>query len=359
MKHLAKYFVASGLSLLVLSSCESNTSANKNKIDNNKSNIPAKYYSLKYAHFMPASSWQNKTLFKDWADAIKKSSGDKLNITIFPAQTLGKAPAGYDNAKNGITDIAWTVQGYTANRFPLSQIVELPGLFKTAEVGSCAFQKLYDSGALDNEYKETHVLYVHTHGVGHISTKKKPISKLSDFKGLKIRRPTAIIGKLLKELGAEPVGMPAPRIYESVQHGSIDGFMLPWEAVTGFRADEVTDHHTEFGFYSLAFVATMNKNTYQQLPDQIKKVIDANSGMKWALIAGRGFDKGDIDALPKIKKSGTIHQIDPKEKAKWVEAGKRVTKAYLAELDGNNLPGTQTYDTFKKYVSECEAKFQK
>lgn len=308
---------------------------------------------------MPASSWQNQTLFKDWAEAVTKASNGKLNITVFPAQTLGKAPAGYDNAKNGITDIAWTVQGYTANRFPLSQIVELPGLFDTAEIGSCAFQKLYDSGVLENEYKETHVLYVHTHGVGHLSTKDKAVKTLADLKGLKIRRPTAVIGKLIKELGAEPVGMPAPRIYESTQHGSINGFMLPWEAVSSFRADEVTDHHTEFGFYSLAFVATMNKQTYNKLPQDIKKAIDKNSGMKWALIAGRGFDKADADALPKIKESGVIHQIDPAEKPKWVEAGERATKAYLEELDKKGLLGTKTYEKVKAYINECKTELKK
>ncbi len=344
------------LSLVV--SCgdkERTEKSTKNNTAEVKTEQSAKTINLKYAHFMPASSWQNKTLFKDWADSVKQASGGKLNISIFPAQTLGKAPAGYDNAKNGITDIAWTVQGYTAKRFPLSQIIELPGLFDNAKTGSCAFQKLYDSGALDKEYEETHVLYVHTHGLGHLGTKDKAVTTLADLKGLKIRRPTAVIGKLLKELGAEPIGMPAPRIYESMQHGTIDGFMLPWEAVAGFRAYEVAKHYTEFGFYSLAFVATMNKQTYENLPADLKKAIDENSGMKWALIAGEGYDKGDADALPIIRKTGTIHQIDPAEKPKWEEAGKRATKAYLDELDAKGLPGTKTYEQIKKYIAECKA----
>ena len=349
-------------SLIIISLCLTMLTACDKKgqqEDQNKAKVSTEKQSLKYAHFMPASSWQNQTMFKDWAEAVAKDSNKRLDVTVFPAQTLGKAPAGYDNAKNGITDIAWTVQGYTANRFPLSQIIELPGLFNTAEIGSCAFQKLYDSGALDKEYAETHVLYVHAHGLGHLSTKDKAVTSLADLKGLKIRRPTAVIGKLLTELGAEPVGMPAPRIYESVQHGTIDGFMLPWEAVAGFRADEVTSHHTEFGFYSLAFVATMNKDVYEKLPADLKKAVDNNSGMKWALIAGRGYDKGDKDALPKIKQSGTIHQIDPAEKAKWIAAGERATKAYLSELDTKGLAGTATYEKVKTYVAECKTLLDK
>ncbi len=310
---------------------------------------------MNFAHFMPAGSWQNQELFTGWAEAVEEQSGGRIDVTIFPAQTLGKALAGYDNAKNGVVDIAWTVQGYTAGRFPLSHIVELPGLFKTAEVGSCAFQKLYDSGALDKEYDETHVLFVHTHGQGHLHTRGKAVTTLADLKGLKIRRPTAVIGKLLEELGAEPVGMPAPRIYESMQRGTIDGYMLPWEAVKGFRVYEVTDHHTEFGFYSLAFVLTMNKAKYDSLPADLKQIIDDNTGMTWAIRAGQGFDKGDLVGLEATIGTGEFHKIEGAELAEWQAAADRTTKGYLAELDAQGLPGTETYENVKGYVAECRA----
>jgi len=308
---------------------------------------------LNLAHFMPPTSWQQTELFTAWADAVAEQSGGRIKVTVFPAQTLGKAPAGYDNAKTGIADIAWTVQGYTAGRFPLSQIVELPGVFDTAEVGSCAFQKLYDSGALDDEYKETHVLFVHTHGPGHLHTKGKAVTTLADLKGLKIRRPTAVIGKLLEELGAEPVGMPAPRIYEAMQRGTIDGFMLPWEAVKGFRVYEVADQHTVFGFYALAFVMTMNKARYEALPDDLKKVIDDNSGLAWAERAGEGFDKGDVAGLEVAKRTGQIREIAGDERGKWEAAAARSTADYLKTLDEEGLPGTATYEKVKAYVAQC------
>lgn len=311
--------------------------------------------SLSFAHFMPANSWQNTELFEAWAAEVEAQSGERIDVTVFPAQTLGKAPQGYDNARDGIADIAWTVQGYTAGRFPLSHIVELPGLFETAEVGSCAFQKLYDSGALDAEYADTHVLFVHTHGPGHLHTVSKPVTTLAELDGLQIRHPTVVIGGLLEELGAVPVGMPAPRIYESAERGTIDGFMLPWEAVAGFRADEVSDHHTEFGFYALAFVATMNKGAYERLPEDLKAVVDANSGMKWALIAGRGYDAGDVTGREKTLASGTLHQIEGDERAAWQAAADRAAAAYIASLDAQGLPGTATHEAVKGYVAECKA----
>ncbi|TYC64286.1 TRAP transporter substrate-binding protein [Rhodobacterales bacterium] len=315
----------------------------------------SKAETLRYAHFMPAQSWQQSTMFEAWADAVDKESDGELSVKIFPAQTLGKAPSGYDNAKNGVADIAWTVQGYTAGRFPLSQIMELPGLFKTAEVGSCAFQKLYESGALDEEYKDTHVLFVHTHGPGQLHMGNEPVKALGDLKGLKLRRPTAVIGTLLGELGAEPVGLPAPAIYENLERGVIDGYMLTWESVEAFRLAELTKYHTDFGFYSLAFVTTMNKRKYDALSPKAKAAVDANSGMKWSLIAGKGYDDADAAAIQSLKDSSETFEIPEAEMAEWQAAAARAKDIYLSELDGKGLPGTETYKAVQGYVSECQS----
>ncbi len=315
--------------------------------------LPAAAEDLSFAHFMPVTSWQNTELFADWAAGVAEASGGELEVTVFPAQTLGRAPQGYDNARDGVADIAWTVQGYTPGRFPLSQVIELPGLFERAEVGSCAFQKLYDSGALDAEYADTHVLFVHTHGPGHLHTRGRAVTRLADLEGLKIRRPSPVIGELLSELGAEPVGMPAPGIYEAMSRGTIDGYMLPWEAIAGFRLYEVSDQHTEFGFYALAFVTTMNKARYAALSPEAKAAVDAHSGMAWARRAGRGFDEGDARGETVTRESGTVHEIDGAERAAWEEAAARVTERYLDELEAAGLPGRATYDAVRDYVAEC------
>ncbi|MDK3018848.1 TRAP transporter substrate-binding protein [Pseudodonghicola flavimaris] len=311
---------------------------------------------LRFAHFMSAASWQNQVIFEDWAKAVEDEAGaDNVDVQVFPAQTLGKAAAGYDNAVTGIADIAWAVPGYTAGRFPLAQIMELPGLFKTGAVGSCAFQKLYDSGALDEEFKDTHVIFVHTHDPGHLHTAKVPVRTLEELKGLKLRRPTQVVGGLLEELGAEPVGMPAPNTYESLQRGAIDGYMLPWESVDSFRLDELTEYHTVFGFYALAFVATMNKAKYDSLSPEVKKAVDDNTGMKWAVTAGGGYDEAGAKTLARLEKESTVITLDDAERARWDAAAQTASDAYIAELNAKGLPGTETYAAVKGYVSACEA----
>jgi TRAP-type C4-dicarboxylate transport system substrate-binding protein len=132
--------------------------------------------------------------------------------------------------------------------------------------------------------------------------------------------------------------------------------MLPWSAVNSFRAYEVSNQHTDFGFYALAFVTTMNKAKYEALPADLKKVIDDNSGMNWSVIAGGGYDKADEVGHAKIKETGgQIHEIDPAERANWEAAATRVTESYLAKLDGMGLPGTDTYAQVKDYVAQCRS----
>lgn len=308
---------------------------------------------LRLAHFMPAGSWQQSVMFEGWAKSIEEDSNGSMSFRVYPAQTLGTAVEGYDNARRGIADITWTVQGYTANRFPLSQIVELPGLFETAEIGSCGFQKLYESGMLDDEYSETEVLYVHVHGPGHLHTASKAVTNLSDIRGLQIRQPTSVIGNLLSELGAEPVGMPAPEVYEATQRGVIDGFLLPWEAVVGFRADEVVNHYTEVGLYALAFVKTMNPRAYDRLSDDQKAVLRQHSGMAGALTAGRGYDAADEAAKAKMLETGTLHVLTDEERIQWEAAADRAAEFYLSELEARGLPAREVYDAFVGHVDEC------
>lgn len=314
----------------------------------------AQAQNLRLAHFMPANSWQNSTMFEQWARAIEADANNSLNIRVFPAQTLGSAVEGYDNARRGLADITWTVQGYTANRFPLSQIVELPGLFETAEAGSCAFQKLYESGALDAEYEDTQVLYVHVHGPGHLHTRDVAVTSLEDMRGLQIRQPTAVIGNLLRELGAEPVGMPAPGVYEATQRGVINGFLLPWEAVVGFRANEVVNNYTEVGLYALAFVKTMNQNSYNRLSDEQRAALHQHAGMSGALLAGRGYDEADVRARAQMLTEGTLHQLSAAERVKWEAAADRAAEMYLSELESRGLPAREVYSSFVNFVSECE-----
>ncbi|PXF31666.1 C4-dicarboxylate ABC transporter substrate-binding protein [Pokkaliibacter plantistimulans] len=305
---------------------------------------------LRFSHFWPATSAIHKEVFQAWADDVEKASNGELKVQLFPSQTLTKADAAYQGAVNGISDIAATAQGYTAGRFPLTQVVELPGVSLSATQGGCITQSLYDKGMLADEYKDSHVLFMFSTGPGYIHTTDKEVKVPDDLKGLRIRRPSAVVGKILTELGAQPIGMPAPEIYSSMQRGLLDGVSLPWEGMKTFRLNELSNQHTQVPFYSLVFVATMNKKTYDRLPDNLKKVIDEHSGLAWSKKAGEVFDAEDKAGRAEAK--GNIVEInDPLNDPSWGGPLNAAIKDYLGDLKAKN--GQAVYDEALALRSQC------
>lgn len=301
---------------------------------------------LRFGHFWPAVSAIHTDLFQAWADQVEQDSNGRINVDIYASSTLAKAPAQYDAVSHQILDMTATVQGYTANRFPLTQIVELPGVVKSAVQGSCVIENLYTEGLIASEYKDTRPLFMFTHGPGLLHTKDKKVETPQDLANLRIRRPTSVVAGLLEKLDALPVGMPAPDSYQSLQRGVIDGVALPWEGAKVFKINEQANNHTDLGgLYSLAFVVTMNKNVYNRLTPELKAVIDKNSGMSWSLKAGETFDALDSQGMAEAKQKGQqITTISPDHfNSEWKPVLDSVTQQYLDDLEAKGLPAKAVY----------------
>jgi tripartite ATP-independent transporter DctM subunit len=127
----------------------------------------------------------------------------------------------------------------------MTSVIELPFLVRTA-VSAQILADLWEP-YLQREYDDVHVLYLHTPPAVHINTHGKPIRVMDDFKGMKIRIPTAVMGSLLETLGATPVGMPANEIYQNMASKVLDGFSMPFEALPPFRAANVWLGHRRGG----------------------------------------------------------------------------------------------------------------
>ena len=312
---------------------------------------------LRYTHFWPSASRAHAEVFEAWGKSVEQASGGRIRVQLFPAQTLAKADGSYQATVNGVADVVSTAQGYTAGRFPLSQIVEFPGLGTTALQSGCILQSLYDKGMLEKEYADTKVLYMFTTGPGVLHTRDKSVPNPDALKGLRIRNPAAIAGQVLQKAGARNVSMPAPEAYESMQRGVIDGTAFPWEAMQVFRLNELAKHHTDVPIYSTIFVTAMNQRTYDRLPDDLKKVIDDHSGPEWQRRAAAVFDALDVEGRTAAQKAGNeIIKVDnPMQDAAWGPVLKSVVDDYLAGLKKQRLPGAEVYAQAQALKASCPA----
>lgn len=312
---------------------------------------------LKIHQFLPAPAPVPKNFITPWAEKVTAESNGRIKFELYPAMQLGGAPPGlYDQARDGVVDIVWTLAGYTPGRFPKAEAFDMPFLAASAEATSQAAWEFYEKH-LKDEFADTHVLAVHTHGPGLLHVKGNGVTKLEDMKGLKLRGPTRIVTQMLSALGATPIGMPVPAMPEALSKGVIDGTVVPWEVTTPLKVAELVNTHTTFagsrGLYTTFFLFTMNKESYAKLPDDLKKVLDANSGMETAKWVGKVMDDGDLPGLKAAEaRNNKILTLDAAETARWKAAAQPVIDNWVKEMSGKGIDGAALLADAKALVAK-------
>ncbi len=313
---------------------------------------------LKLHQMLPPQAAIPAKVLKPWADKIEAESGGRIGVQHFPAMQLGgKPPALYDQAKDGVVELTWTLSGYAPGRFAKSETFELPFMTaQSAEATSAAAWEFYDKHLRD-EYADTHVLAVHVHGPGVLHMRGEPVARLEDLKGKRLRGPSRIVNELLGQLGASPVGMPITAAPEALSKGVIDGTVVPWEVTRPLRITELVDSHTEFsgprGLYTAFFVFTMNKDAYNALPDDLKKVIDDNSGLELSRQFGRVMDEGDkVGRELAVKQGNTIALLDPEEVGRWQTASQNVLADWVKAMDARGYDGQALIDDARMLIAK-------
>ncbi|ODS71321.1 MAG: C4-dicarboxylate ABC transporter [Acidovorax sp. SCN 68-22] len=298
---------------------------------------------LRLHQFLPPQATIPKLAIDTWAKKIEKESGGRLHIQQFPSMQLGgRPPELLDQAKDGVVDIIWTVLGYTPGRFPKVEAFELPFMTKKAEAGSLAFNEFVHAHAMD-EFADVKLLCAHIHGPGLVHT-LKPVTKLEDLKGMRIRGGSRVINIMLEQIGAVPVGMPVPQVTEALSKGVIDGTTIPWEVAPSLKVQQIVHNHTVFaegkGLYTQTFGLVMNKASYNKLPPDLQKVMDANSGAAAAALFGRAMDEGDKLGLAAAQAAkNNIIVLDAAETQRWQRAASGVRAAWYKEVAEKGIDG--------------------
>ena len=321
--------------------------------------VSAQTITLKVHHFLGPQSIQHTTMLKTWCDNIARDSNNRLNCQIFPAMQLGGSPPQlYDQAKDGVADVVWTVAGYSANRFVRSQVFELPFMMTNAGATSRAAWDWVQKHAMD-EYKDVKLLAVHVHGPGVLFTKNKPITRIEDLRGLKMRGPTATITKMLANMGATPVGMPVPQVPEALSKGVIDGAVIPYEVAPSLKVNELTRFASETpkgspALYTTFFVVPMNRARYDALPPDLKAVIDKNSGRELSAFLGSTQEGNDVPGRKVFAETAgyTITQIPAAEVERWKKATDNLDDEWVAEMNKRGLNGKAMLDDARSLIQQ-------
>ncbi len=319
----------------------------------------AQEVTLRLHQFLPAQANVPRLVLDVWADNVERDSGGRIKVERYAAMALGGTPPELmDQAIDGVADVVWTVVGYTPGRFPSTEVFELPFMVSDARAASYAYWKMFEEHMRDGEFADVHILGTWVHGPGMFHT-NRPVTTPADLQGMKIRGGSRLVNQLLELTGAEPVGMPVPAVSEALSKGVIDGTTIPWEVTAALKVPELVQNHTEFegpALYNLTFVLAMNNDVYNGLPDDLKAVIDQNSGLDFSVFAGG--TQADADGPARqiaVDMGNNIITVSEADAQVWRDTVAPIYDTWIAEMETKGIDGQALIDEARALMAEYEA----
>jgi TRAP-type C4-dicarboxylate transport system substrate-binding protein len=332
---------------------------------------PQKVIELRFSHHNPPTGRTTLVFLNPWAKQVEDATKGAVKITMYPAESLAKSMDNIEAIVGGIADMGWLNLGNWTGRFPLTEVKTLPFLClnsgkldgKTVSGGSInsrILQELYEKfPEIQAEYKEMKILFLHTSDPFTLFTTKKPVRNMADLSGMKVRAFGKSPTEMWKLLGASPVNMPMPDVYDAGQKGVIDGVGTAWAAGATYKFYEAFRYCHNFGTDTSAFAIAMNKDKWNSIPPDVQNAIMSVSGVKGAQFAGDtgwGVEvmKEYLAAAEKAGKPVELVDLDAGEYGKWQQtAGKPIWDKWLVEMKAKGVDGQKLLDAalelLKKY----------
>ncbi len=317
----------------------------------------AQEHSFKLHHLLSELSPAHREMLDPWARQVEANSGGKVEIEIFPSMSLGgRPPELISQARDGVVDLIWTVNGYTPGLFPRSEVMELPFVYVNDPVATnLALYDMFESD-LKQEYSGVEVMFLHVHAGQGIHMADKEVRSPADLNGLQMRIPTRTGAWIIEALGANPVAMPVPDLPPALQKGTVDGAFIPWEIIPPLKIQEQTEYqiegHNKTRFGTTTFQVSMNKDRWDSLPADIQKAFKDASGRDWWAEVGRRWRAADEVGIKIAVDSGNTHvTLTEEETAAFADALEPVVDRWIDEVSSKGIDGTALVEKARNLIA--------
>ena len=301
---------------------------------------------IRFSTWHPPMSREVRTVWKPMLEELKKRSGGRITYTLYAGGALGKGPEHFDIVKNGLSDMGYFTATWTPGRFPLTDVLSMAAWVDSkalaADIGNEVYHKV-----LQDEFKGVKVLELNGCIQAFLWT-TKPVHKLEDLKGLKIRTPGGMQTGYIKALGAEPVFMPLGDVYLAMETGTIDGLVTCPPLVLAFKLYEVAKYGVKATFGCVSEGVVMNLKAWNNTPPDLQKIIMEVVGNPFATT--HALDKKTYDQMIKeIKAKGVkIYDLPPQEEARWFKRFQDYTRRWVAQLEKQGKPAKEAVIMYSK-----------
>lgn len=285
-----------------------------------------------------------------WGKQVEEGTAGRVKVAMLPKAVA--APGGHlDAVRDGLADVAFTVQGYTPGRFVLTKVAEMPFLGDSAESMSVAYQRVHERHlAKANEHQGVRVLAVFVHGPGELFTTKKALTRIEDLAGLKIRTGGGVVNDIGAAMGASGLMKPASESYEILSSGVADGTFFARESILTFKLSNVVKHAllVPGGLFNTSFVLFMNEAKFAALSAADQQAIVKASGENFARMAGRSFDDSDRKGIEVMRQANVdIRSASPALIEQIRKATLPVIDAWAADAAKKGVDGRMVLNALR------------
>jgi TRAP-type C4-dicarboxylate transport system substrate-binding protein len=309
--------------------------------------VAAQEVTLRLHTFLPPVANPVKHFMMPWAEKIAKESNGRIKVQVYPAMQLGGKPEQLlQQVRDGVADVVWSLPGFTPGVMPKLEIFELPFLHRNTKATVLGLQDYVDK-YMKEEFAPYHILLVHAHA-GALFMTKDPINKVEDFEGMKLRSYSRTNAWILEALGSVPLQVALPELVPMLNKGTVSGSILPYEIAPAVKMQDLTNYFTTLAppqprLSTAIFTFLMNKQKYESLPPDLKKVIDDNSGRKLAPLAIEIWDRIELDGeqVMRSKPKNKFVSLSAEETAKFKKKVQPVFDRFVDLLNKSGANGKQ------------------
>jgi len=315
-------------------------------------------FEFKLHHLLGPKAPAHTKMLAPWAAGIEQASGGRVKIEIYPAMSLGGTPPQlFGQVRDGVVDLIWTVNGYTAGLFPRSEVFELPTVFTNNIVATNLAMREMFAQHLQEEYRDVHVCFLHVHAGQAIHMAETPVHHPADLKGKKLRVPGPTGITVIQQLDAVPVPMPVSDLPQALTTHAVDGALIPWEIIPALKLQDSTKYQIEgennWRLGTTTFQVSMNKARWNALPDDLKAVFDKASDEAWLKQVGEIW-RGSDDAGIKIAvDSGNEHIVLTHDETEEFSAALApVVDKWVAASSSKRIDGKTLVETARATIAK-------
>ncbi|MAW85799.1 MAG: C4-dicarboxylate ABC transporter [Phyllobacteriaceae bacterium] len=288
---------------------------------------------LKLSHFLPSVHGLQTEILEPWAKALDEKTATSVEVEIFSAgSSFGNIARQLDQVQAGVIDIAVGLAAVPRDRLPRTELVDMPLM---AENRSALNKAVWDITAdhLSRDYKGLKLLgFFNDCAVLH--ARDKELDSLAALEGMRVRVPSVLGAKMLSAVGAIPVTMPSPEVYENMEKGVIDGVITVWDFISTLKFHEVTKSHLDNVAVCGTMWFAMNERKYDSLPEDVRAAIDELSGQTLIDSLDPLYEQWEAAGKAAATDAGhKIYKLSPDEQARWATLVEPIIEERLKEVE--------------------------